>query len=114
LADVSREGRDDLDGAPTTRYTGTLPASPENLALLGFSDEELVAIGTDGQDGIVQVTAWIDGNGRVVGIRRSVDLPGAAAGPVSAETMTRLRDFASSIDLAPPPSESVAEAPEGQ
>lgn len=114
LQNVTRVGPDDLDGIPTTRYTGTLPASPETLALLGFSDEELVEIGADWQGGIVDVTVWLDGRGRVVGVERSLDLPGAATGPVTAVTMIRLSDFTTSIDLEPPPTESVVEAPEGQ
>ena len=77
LADVTRAGSDDLDGTPTTRYTGTLPASPDTLALLGFSDEELVQIGTDWQGSVVDVTVWVDGAGRVVGVERS---PGPADG----------------------------------
>jgi len=36
------------------------------------------------------------------------------AGPVSAVTMTALSDFTTTIDLEPPPTESVVEAPEGQ
>lgn len=114
LADVTRAGSDDLDGTPTTRYTGTLPASPDTLTLLGFSDEELVQIGTDWQGSVVNVIVWVDGAGRVVGVERSLDLPAAAAGPVSAVTTTRLSDFTTSIDLEPPPTESVVEAPEGQ
>lgn len=114
VADVTREGAEDLEGVPTIRYTGSLPASPESLALLGFSDEELVDIGTDWQGAVVDVTVWIDGRGRVVGVQRSLDLPGATAGPVSAETMTLLSDFTTSIDLEPPPTESVVEAPDAQ
>jgi hypothetical protein len=114
LADVVVEGPEEFDGIPATRYTGTLPASPESLALLGFSDEELVEIGTDWQGGVVQVTAWIDGRGRVIGVQRSLDLPGAAAAPVSAETVTALTDFTTPIDLEPPPTESVVEAPDAQ
>jgi hypothetical protein len=114
LADVTRAGTEEFDGTPTTRYTGTLPASPESLALLGFSDEELVEIGTDWQGGVVDVTAWIDGRGRVIGVERSLDLPDAAAGPVSANTMTALTGFTTAIDLEPPPTESVVEAPDAQ
>lgn len=114
LSDVTAAGSEDLDGVATTRYTGTLPASPESLALLGFSDEELVEIGTDWQDAVVDVIVWIDAKGRVVGIERSLDLPGAAAAPVSATTMTSLSDFTTAIDLEPPPTESVVEAPDGQ
>lgn len=114
LSGVTEAGPEDLDGVPTTRYTGTLPASPESLALLGFSDEELVEIGTDWQGGVVDVTVWIDARGRVVGIERSLDLPGAAAAPVSAATMTSLSEFTTTIDLEPPPTESVVEAPDSQ
>lgn len=114
LADVTKVGPEDLDGTPTTRYTGTLPASPDSLALLGFSDEELVEIGTDWQGADVDVTVWIDSKGRVVGIERTLVLPDAAAGPVSAVTMTALSDFTTTIDLEPPPTESVVEAPDGQ
>lgn len=114
LSDVTEAGTEDLDGLPTTRYTGTLPASPESLALLGFSDEELVAIGTDWQGGVVDVTVWLDAKGRVVGIERSLALPEAAAGPVSASTVTGLSDFTTDIDLEPPPTESVVEAPDAQ
>lgn len=114
VAEVAEAGAEDLDGVATTRYTGTIPASPESLALLGFSDEELVEIGSDWQDGIIDVTVWIDERGRVVGLERSLDLPEAAAGPVSAATMTLLSDFTTSIDLEPPPTESVVEAPDGQ
>ena len=114
LADVTKVGPEDLDGTATTRYTGTLPASPDSLALLGFSDEELVEIGTDWQGAVVDVTVWIDSKGRVVGIERTLDLPDAAAGPVSAVTMTALSDFTTTIDLEPPPTESVVEAPDGQ
>ncbi len=114
LSRVTKAGPEDLDGIPTTRYTGTLPASPESLALLGFSDEELVEIGTDWQGAVVDVTVWIDSKGRVVGIQRTLDLPGSAAAPVSAVTMTRLSDFTTTIDLEPPPTESVVEAPDGQ
>jgi LppX_LprAFG lipoprotein len=114
LADVTKAGAEDLDGSPTTRYTGTLPASPDSLALLGFSDEELVEIGTDWQGADVDVTVWIDAKGRVVGIERTLALPEAAAGPVSAVTMTALSDFTTTIDLEPPPTESVVEAPDSQ
>lgn len=114
LEDVTKVGPEDLDGIPTTRYTGTLPASPESLALLGFSDEELAEIGTDWQGAVVDVTVWIDPKGRVVGIERTLDLPDATAGPVSAITMTRLSDFTTTIDLEPPPTESVVEAPDSQ
>ncbi len=114
LADVARAGAEEFDGIPATRYTGTLPATPESLAMLGFSDEELVEIGTDWQGGVVEVTTWIDGRGRVIGIQRSLDLPDAAAAPVSATTLTALTDFTTSIDLEPPPTESVVEAPDAQ
>jgi hypothetical protein len=114
LTDVTETGPEELDGIPATRYTGTLPASPESLALLGFSDEELVEIGTEWQGEVVDVTVWIDGKGRVVGIRRALDLPAAAAAPVSAVTMTSLSDFTTTIELEPPPTESVVEAPDGQ
>jgi hypothetical protein len=114
LQDVIRAGPEELAGTPATRYTGTLPASPDSLLLMGFSDEELVAIGEDWQGGVIDVTVWIDGTGRVIGIERSLDLPGAAAGPVTARTMTELSDFTLAIDIAPPPTESVVEAPEGQ
>jgi hypothetical protein len=114
LQAVSRVGAEDFEGSPATRYTGTLPASEESLALLGFSDEELVGIGADWQGGVVEVIAWTDDRGRVVGIERSLVLPDAQAGPVSARTMTLLSDFTTAIDLAPPPTESVVEAPEGQ
>jgi hypothetical protein len=114
LLGVTKAGPEDLDGMPTTRYTGTLPASPESLALLGFSDEELVEIGTDWQGAVIDVTVWIDSKGRVVGIERALDLPDSAAAPVTAVTMTRLSDFTTTIDLEPPPTESVVEAPDGQ
>jgi hypothetical protein len=114
LSDVTKAGPEELDAVPTTRYTGTLPASPESLALLGFSDEELVEIGTDWQGANVDATVWIDSLGRVVGIERALDLPDAAARPVSSVTMTRLSDFTTTIDLEPPPTESVVEAPDGQ
>lgn len=114
LADVTAAGADELDGVPATRYTGALPASPDSLALLGFSDEELVEIGTDWQGGVVDVNVWIDARGRVIGIERTLDLPAAAAAPVSATTMTRLSDFTTSIELEPPPTESVVEAPDAQ
>lgn len=114
LADVTDAGTDERDGVPTARFTGTLPASPDSLALLGFSDEELVEIGTDWQGGVVDVTVWIDAKGRVIGIERSLDLPAAAAAPVSAITMTSLSDFTTSIELEPPPTESVVEAPDAQ
>ena len=51
---------------------------------MGFSDEELVAIGEDWQGAVIEVTVWVDGRGRVIGIERSLDLPAAAAGPVTA------------------------------
>jgi hypothetical protein len=114
LQDVVRAGPEELDGIQATRYTGTLPASPDSLLVMGFTDEELVAIGEDWQGAVVEVTVWVDGAGRVIGIERSLDLPAAAAGPVTAETMTELSDFSLAIDLAPPPTESVVEAPEGQ
>jgi hypothetical protein len=114
LQDVVRTGAEELGGIPATRYDGTLPASADGLLLMGFSDEELVAIGEDWQGAVIEVTVWVDGRGRVVGIERSLDLPAAAAGPVTARTMTELSDFTRAIDLAPPPTESVVEAPEGQ
>jgi hypothetical protein len=114
LQDVVRAGPEELGGTPATRYTGVLPASPDSLLLMGFSDEELVAIGEDWQGGVIDVTVWVDSGGRVIGIRRSLDLPAAAAGPVTAETMTELSEFTIATDLAPPPTESVVEAPEGQ
>ncbi len=76
-----RSGPRSSTASPTTRYTGTLPASPGQPALLGFSDEELVEIGTDWQGAVVEVTVWIDAKGRVIGIERTLDLPAAAAGP---------------------------------
>ena len=114
LADVTTIGPEDLGGVSSTRFTGTLPAAPESLALLGFSDEELVEIGTDWQGAVIDVTVWVDSVGRIVGIERSLALPEAAAGAVTANTMTRLSDFATTIDLEPPPTESVIEAPDGQ
>lgn len=114
LAEVTEVGPEELDGIPSTRFTGTLPASPESLALLGFSDEELVEIGTAWQGASVEVSVWLDGRGRVVGIERSLALPEAPAGAVYASTMTRLSDFTTDIELEPPPTESVVEAPDGQ
>ena len=103
LADVTKVGPEDLDGTATTRYTGTLPASPDSLALLGFSDEELVEIGTDWQGADRRVSrSGSTPEGRIVGIERTLDLPDAAAGPVSAVTMTALSDFTTIIDLEPP------------
>ena len=115
LADVTKVGPEDLDGTahdPLHRH----PARESRTALPCWASPTRSSwrSARTGRVPIVDVTVWIDSKGRVVGIERTLDLPDAAAGPVSAVTMTALSDFTTTIDLEPPPTESVVEAPDSQ
>jgi hypothetical protein len=105
LAEVRSEGSTDLGGTPTTRYSGRLPADPDRLRALGFDAADLAAIGEEWRGTAIDVVVWVDGNGRVVRVDRSIDLPAAAA---SASTSTTITDFTAALDLTNPPTASVA------
>jgi hypothetical protein len=109
--DVVKVGSASLGKLDTVRYTGRIPASPESLMLMGLEDEQIAALEDSWRDQWIDIAVWADPRGRIVRIERSVDLPDTPIGPVSATTTTEVDNFSRTIDLDPPPSESVTEAP---
>jgi len=106
---VVRHGSEPLGDISAVRYTGRIPASPESIALLGLSDGQITALGDSWRGEWIDLTVWVDPRGRIVRMERSLTIPESDGGPVSATTTTTLDDFSRTIDLEPPPTESVTE-----
>ena len=109
--DVVDAGPTRLGEVDTVGYTARIPADPESLSLMGLSDEQIASLGDSWRGEWIDVSVWVDERGRIIRVERTVDLPRTPIGPVSATTVTDLADFSRTIDLEPPPSESVTEAP---
>ena len=109
--DVTRRGPERLGDQATTRFTARIPADSDSMALMGLSGDQIASLGDSSRGQWVEVTVWVDGRGRIVRVDRSVDIPNAPDGPVSATTTTLLDDFSRTVDVEPPPTESVTEAP---
>jgi hypothetical protein len=99
---------EDVDDRRARRIVGTLPVTSDSLDLMGLSNDDVEAIGS--VPGTVDISAWIDGRGRIIRVDRTVDLPETPIGPVYAHTSTVLDDFSTTIDLDPPSSSLVSEA----
>ncbi len=107
--DVVRHGPEQVGDVTAVRYTGRIPATTESLALLGMSDEQITALGDSWRGQWIDLTVWVDQRGRIVRLERTLTIPDTEGGPVSATTVTTLDDFSQTIDLEPPPTESVTE-----
>ena len=110
LLDVTSTGTESLDGVQATRYVGTLRGPGQDdergdeLAAdvadgIGLNDAELAAV-ADHPDAAVQVTLWIDDNGLIVQVMRSLQ----DAGPVLATSIVQLRDFGVAAPITSPSS----------
>jgi hypothetical protein len=110
LADVLADGVEEIDGIPTTRYTGRLAADPKSLAAFGLADDQIATLtGTAG--GLsVTVTAWVDSTGQIVRVDRVFSSTPEGGTPVDLRVSTTLSDFSGVIDVGPPPSASVTSA----
>lgn len=109
LQHVAEDGHEVMGGVEVTSFTGDLPATAQALQQLGLTVEEQAVMQAAAAGTPIQVTVWIDGGGRVVRVDRSLDLPVG-----SATTSTTLSRFSDPIDLSPPPTESVDQAPDAQ
>jgi hypothetical protein len=112
IEDPTWGGTETIDGRMVTRYDGRLPADPVSLAALGLTAAQVSRLGVSVGDATVAVSAWVDSANRIVRVDRSLDVPdGTDAARV--RVSTRLSDFSRNIDVAPPPSQSVTNAPTG-
>lgn len=93
-------GADVVDGEATERWSGMLPATPEQLDLLALGPAERAALPADPA---VRITVWIDDAGRLRRVDRELVMSGPGDPAVTARVSTRISDFSRVIDLSTPP-----------
>lgn len=98
LQDPQSAGQDDLDGSAADLVTGYLPAE-SNASGMGLNDMELAAL-RDYPQAVVLVTLWIDAQGLIRQVMRTL----ADAGPIAATTIARLSDFGVPAPVSAPTS----------
>ena len=98
VADAEPVGEESLQGTPTLRYRGYLPASDDGGGL-GLTDDERSMVQAD-PNAMVEVTVWIDPAGRIVQVMRTL----VGAEPVAATSIVRLADFGIAAPIAAPSS----------
>lgn len=87
LEDPQSAGEEDLDGTATDLITGHLHAEG-NVAGMGLNDMEMTAL-KDYPQALVRVTLWVDDQGLIRQVMRTLE----GAGPVAATTIARLSEF---------------------
>jgi hypothetical protein len=143
LGDASVVGQEQLRGAATTHYHGSLDLGKAMSALGGGGGGGLLGSGGQALPGLsgasVPVDAWVDGGGRVRKLETRFDLipflralfaafgsgiggqsqPNGAGSTLPANAKAEislsfeLYDFGAAVDVAPPPADQVGPAPSG-
>ncbi len=98
LEDPRSAGQEDLDGTTADLITGYLPAAG-NTAGMGLNDMELRAL-EDYPRALVSVTVWVDDQGLIRQVMRTLE----DAGPVAATTIARLTEFGVPAPVSAPAS----------
>lgn len=100
--DVVNQGTEQVGKVSATRYTGRLPLTPKELRGMGLTEDEITALGEHWQGADENLTVWIDPDGFIVKVDRSIDLPNATGGPVSVTSSTTLRNLGVALDVTSP------------
>ena len=99
VGDVADAGASTVAGAPTTRFTATLPRERDAI---GVSLGSFVGGATDARTETVPVQVWVDDLGRVVRIVESWELA-SGSGAVLTESVTiELGEFGTPVVPRPP------------
>lgn len=115
VADLQEAGTENVNGAPATKYTGTIDID-EALAQAGLSDDQLAEVRKQLDTVDVQaadVSVWIDGEGRVVKADQHMtfDLgtaaPSGMSGAMTMTSSTTFSDFGVATDIKAPPADQV-------
>ncbi len=110
LVSTVKDGIEPVGDVSATRMTGSVPASTDELALLGFGSAQVAELAGSASGRSVDVTVWIDPRGRVVRVDRELDMLDADGEPVVARVSTVLSDFMTGLDLTAPPDDRVIDA----
>ena len=108
--DVRETGEEEVRGAQTTRYEGTLDAGAA-LEQAGGALGDLAEAGIDPETiSAVPFEAWIDEEGRLRRFELVLELPASEATggtPVTSTTRMELFDFGVEVAVEPPPADQV-------
>lgn len=115
VADLQEAGTEDVNGAPATKYTGTIDID-KALTQAGLSEEQMAEVRKQlGKVDVktADVAVWVDEEGRVVRAdqKMSFDLGAAAPsgmdGQMDMTSSTTFSDFGVQTDITPPPADQV-------
>ena len=109
LTDLTEVGEEPIDGTETTKYTGTVDVEdavgmslPADLAQSTKKELEKAS-------GTVDVSVWVDGDGRVVRLDQRGTVDVGTGAPLSTTSSTTLTDFGVATDIAAPPADQVVD-----
>lgn len=115
VADLQEAGTETINGAPATKYTGTVDID-KALAQAGLSEEQMAEVRKQLEKVDVKtadVAVWVDEEGRVVRADQtmSFDLgtaaPSGMGGQMDMSSSTTFSDFGLTTDIKAPPADQV-------
>lgn len=113
LGDLKEAGTEDINGAPATKYTGTIDIA-KALASAGMSEEQVRELGDLSKVGkTAEVTVWVDAEDRVVRMDQTLTMTIAEQGRMTMKTSAAFSDFGVETNIAPPPASEVTQMPTG-
>jgi hypothetical protein len=99
VRDVADAGPSTVAGAPTTRFTATLPRQQDAI---GVSLGSFVGGATAARTETVPVQVWVDDHGRVVRITESWELSSGSGAVVTESVTIELGEFGTPVVPRPP------------
>jgi hypothetical protein len=108
VGNVADAGPSTVAGAPTTRFTATLPRQQDAI---GVSLGSFVGGATAARTETVPVQVWVDDHGRVVRIAESWELSSGSGAVVTESVTIELSEFGTPVVAEPPKGPSLNVTP---